>query len=184
MSDNPFLGTHGVVSGRSLIPQAAVVGKKEYLAPAPRRTLMRRAGVVPAPTDMRLAMSRERMVPMLRNPNPTPQRRVNTSVVKLKERFVAAAPNVKKPGVYLYSETGMHGSAKYFPPGYYPDLSKYDFGGRARSLSIGPGTSISIYTGVNKDGMATQYANGNPTPFGIADLTLFSNAIQSMSVSV
>lgn len=178
MADNPFLGNGDVVTGRSLIPQASVVGKKEHLSRAPSRK------TVPAPTDIRLAFPREHMVPMLRNPNPTPQRRVNTAVVGLKERFVATVPNVKKPGVYLYSENGMHGAAKYFPPGYYPDLSKYDFGGRARSLSIGPNTSISIYTGKNKDGIATQYANINAAPFGIADLTIFSNAVQSMVVKV
>jgi hypothetical protein len=178
MADNPFLGDGAVVAGRSIIPQASIVGKRERLAQAPRR----RIAVIPPPTDMRLASPRESLVPMLRNPNPTPQRRVNTAVVKLKERFVAAAPNVKKPGVYLYSEIGMHGSAKYFPPGFYPDLAKYGFSNRARSLSIGPGTSISIYTAKNRGGIATQYANGNAAPFGIADLTIFSNAIQSMQV--
>lgn len=119
---------------------------------------------------------------MLRNPDAISRRPVNTAVVKMKEGFVAAAPNVKKPGVYLYSENGMHGAAKYFPPGYYPDLSKYGYGRRARSLSIGPGTSVSIYTEANRGGIATQYTNGNAAPFGIADLTIFSNAVMSMEV--
>lgn len=152
MADHPYLGTYEV-AGRSLIPH------KEHQPPA-----------------------RERMVPMLMNPNPNPRRRVQTSVVKLKERFVAAAPHVKKPGVYLYSEAGMHGSAKYFPPGAYPDLSKHDFANRARSISIGPGTSISIFTENNFKGISTQYSNINATPFGIADLTIFSNAVKSMRI--
>lgn len=105
------------------------------------------------------------------------------AIVPLKKEFMVAVPYVNQPGVVLYSEPGMHGTSRYFPPGSYQDLAKYDFARRARSLSIGPGTRISIYAGKNFDDMNTHYQNADNSSFGIADLTIFNNAISSMRVT-
>lgn len=104
------------------------------------------------------------------------------ATVPLKKEFMTAVPYVNQPGIVLYSEPGMHGTSRYFPPGKYPDLAKYDFARRARSLSIGPGTRVAIFTDVNLDGMNTKYRNVDRSSFGIADLTIFNNAISSMVV--
>lgn len=111
-----------------------------------------------------------------------PQWRNGLATVPLKKEFMTAVPYVNQPGIVLYSEPGMHGTSRYFPPGKYPDLAMYDFARRARSLSIGPGTRVAIYTASGLDGMNTKYQNVDKSSFGIADLTIFNNAISSMVV--
>ena len=105
------------------------------------------------------------------------------ATVPLKKEFMVAVPYVNQPGIILYSEPGMHGTSRYFPPGSYPDLAQYEFARRARSLSIGPGTRVSIFTGAQYGEMNSHYRNVDKSSFGIADLTIFNNSIVSMKVS-
>jgi ribosome biogenesis GTPase A len=104
-------------------------------------------------------------------------------IFPVSKEFMAAVPQYNSQGVVLYDSPGMVGNAKYFPPGSYPDLSVYDFARRARSMTVGPNTKVVIFTGSNQTDMNTSYANGDTTTFGIADLTIFNNAISSMTVT-